>query len=610
MNKRRSYRRIPRGGFQGQTAAAAAALIGQAANAYRSKKRVTVVSAPPKKKKKKERARITKRDIDLTKKGNPPKKVKKLLDAPSSFIKHKTQVESCKVNVNGKVKTGTSTEERVIRQAPPQGPTTGIVIDIKGRGNPTFGVPSLREQDNIGGRSLFSVPQLKLPQGSMLSSIITMGRNALPSRSIATPVDIAMFKSDIGSGFSDGTPDLVKSPAMQNTKIGLNMVHNMLIPLELPNLAYKRLLSTKKFTLNDVSSVTDTLLERLYNPNNAAPGSSTENSGGVRTVYCPHKRRAIYTISNIQRYLDIKVKIHICQIKSNGEFNTMNKRVYLSPKLALEHVFNNMTPNQKIPTTVTDATPPATGKVLNYTIATEKLRQAGGVVLSAAKVWGLTDAELTAMFGKYWCNTTFPATLRSSPTFDNTINIIKSVSYNIGPGCSRRIDVSRHLNSNFAAYGTFTENTPPAANTAERANYDTETRLFALVEVHGRPSVQYYQYQKANPTAVPPITEDVRLWSVAKSGPALFSQSLEYHAQVGSDPKLIDTDEPDGIVYRRNYLSLKDINNSTRKVYVEHERIGTAESDVTTPGDITFIVPVNTVDGESVAAGKSRTIAT
>jgi len=599
----RRYKRVPRGGFGGPAVVAAAAAL---AAARKNAKRVQVKPKP--KKKKRERDRITRRDIELTKKGNPPKKVKKVLDAPNHFIKHKTQVESCKINVNGKVKTATSTEERLVQQAPPMGPTTGIVLDIKG-GMPSFAVP-LKESDNIGGKSLFSVPQLKLPQGSMLSSIITMGRNALPNRSIATSVDVAMFKSDIGAGFADGTPDLMKSPAMQNTKIGMNMVHNMLIPLELPNLAYKRLLSTQKFTLNDVETVADTLLERLYNPNNAAPGSSVENSGGVRTVYCPHKRRAIYTISNIQRYLDIKVKIHICQIKSNGEFNATKKRVYLSPKLALEHIWNNLTPNARIPTTVTDATPPDTGKVLGYNIRTEKLRQAGGEILAAAKIWGVTSLELNDMIGKYWVNTTFPATLRSSPTFDNTINIIKSVSYNVAPGCSRRIDITRHLNSCFSSYGSFVENTPPASEPAERANYDTETRLFALVEVHGRPSVQYYQYQKANPSGSTPIPEDVRLWSVAKSGPALFSSSLEYHATVGSDPKLIDTNQPDGIVYRRNYLTLKDINNSTRKVYIEADRIGTSESEVTTPGDIKFIIPVNTVDGESVAAGKPRQIVT
>lgn len=594
MANYRYRRRVPRGGFGGPAIVGAAAAL---AAARKNAKRLQVKPKP--KKKKRERDRITRRDIELTKKGNPPKKVKKILDAPNHFIKHQTQVESCKINVNGKVKTATSTEDRLVQQAPPSSPT-GIVFSLKG----VTPSASNKPKDNLNGRSLFSVPQLKLPQGSKLSSIITMGRNALPSKSIATPVDIVMFKSDLGGGFDDGSPDLTKSPAMMNKIVGLNMVHNMLIPLELPNLAYKRLLSTKKFTKSSVENVTDDLLRKLYDPNNAAPDDNSNlynaNDGGVRSVYCPHKRQAIYTVNNIQRFLSLKVKIHICQIKQPSFEKQSGQHVtYIDPQNAFFRAWNAMMPNARIPS----AGDGSAGNPLVYDIKTDLLKSP----VSPQLVWGMKNDEFIKMVGSWHVNTTFPSTLRSSPTFDETFNVIKSLSYNVGPGCSREINVTRHLNSNFASYGKFNLNTPPSSDNEGRANYDTETRLFALVEVHGKESVQYYQFKKGDATANPPVPDE-RLWSVAKTGPARFSQSLEMRSTVGTVPHLIDTDEDDGCVYRRNYLTLNDINHISRKVYVAGNRIAESEEKAVNTGDITFIVPVNTPDGQQVAAGQPAII--
>lgn len=579
---RRSMRKIPRGGFQSQTAAAAAALAGQAANAYRkNRKRKRKGKVVPD-----SQINLTPQDISSAKNGKITKRVKKKLTSPKSLRAHKTEVELAEIEVNGKVKTTVCTEEREVELAPPVTPYVPFVPSLPNQQlKPAFTVGSGKPKDNLGGRSLFG-SQLKLPQGSTLKSTFRFGRSAMPSRDVAVPVDITMYGSDIGTNFSGGeaTQALAKSPSMLNRKVGLNTIHTIFMGIELPNLAYKRLLTTKKFTRTAVNDVTSDILREMYDvPLADGDATSDESKGGTRSIYCPHQRHGSFTITNLQKFLSFKVKVHICQFRPLQQLYV--DKTFIDPAKQIQFVYNALPENSII---TSRANCPVTKPLIDKNLTKN------------SEVWGLhNNDEVKEAIGTWEFETQYPTRLSSSPRFDESVRILKTQSYNVGPGSTRKIDVIRNLNTLWSAYGNYDNVTP--ATIASRGKFDTASRLFLMVEIHGQKEVNYYQAAKdAN-------GDVTRTWSLADTGPAIFATSVEYKAQVASVPRLLEDGNDAGICYRRNYLNLPNMTDTSRQITIPHNRIADSEESIA-DGTTKFILPVMTEEGSSVAAGLARAV--
>lgn len=576
-------RRIPRGGFQSQSAAAVAALAGQAANAYRkNRKRKRKGKVVPDSK-----INLTPQDIASAKNGKVTKRVKKKLSSPKNIRAHKTEVEMANMEVNGKLKTAVCTEEREVQVAPPAAPYIPFTPSLPNLSmKSSYKVGSGKPKDTLGGKSLFG-SQLKLPQGSTLASTFRLGRSSMPSRDVAVPVDITMYNSDIGTDFSGGeaTQALAKSPAMQNREVGLNTIHTMFMGIELPNIAYKRLLTTKKFTRTAVNDVTSTILKQMYDvPLADGTTDSDEAKGGTRSIYCPHQRHGSFTITNLQKILSFKVKVHICQFKDAISYT----ETYINPATQINFVYNGLPENSMI-TSATSC--PDEKKLIDKDLT------------NPSEVWGLrNDDEVKEAVGTWSLNTQYPTRLSSSPRFADTVRILKTQSYNVGPGSTRKIDVIRNLNTLWSAYGNYDTVTP---DVNKRGVYDTASRLFLMVEIHGQKNVNYYQATKDTSGNV------TRTWSIADTGPAIFATSVEYKAQVASVPRLLEEDNDAGICYRRNYLKLPNLSQSSRQITIPHSRIVDSEESIITPTSGTttkFILPVMTEEGNAIGAGLVRAV--
>ncbi len=428
-----------------------------------------------------------------------------------------------------------------------------------------------------GGKSegfgLFS--KKSLPEGSTLVSKITLGRNAFPSKAIATEAKARVYGSE------QMESNLLRtSPAFSQRFVGIGETSNMLIPMQFADDAYLRMSMMQYFSRGASNTVSNTMIADMYDaPTTPSPITSATYSGGYgRRTYVPFRTESQFTITNVNRTLPMKARIHIVQLKNEGS-NSDTSPLILNPANVMNGCLDSMPTNNKIDTAVTE----------------HAMRQTGSL---SHVVWGLTSTEFASATGNYEAKTATGFPISSSPVFEERFNVLKTLNFNVAAGSSRRVELINHINRCYTRFGKM------SAIMSGSINSGLNTRLFLLVEAHGQPDTPFYRAVRTGDN-----TEPTREWATAKSAPANFYMELDMDCVWPIETSLYRGSSSGGITYKRSFI---DVSNETAVDKTFHTTdIIESESDLSATVTSGYIVPVTSekeVVGMQVrAAEKSET---
>jgi hypothetical protein len=426
------------------------------------------------------------------------------------------------------------------------------------------------------GGSLFK--RYQLPPGSKLSSTISLGRRAFPPNSVAQPAKATIFKSE----FKAGTGDLVKGEAFRAKTVGFNRVLNVLVPLQMPELGMRRMSIMQNWNYASSHAPTDSELQAAYDTpskDGFDKDDSTLISGGIgRKTYVPNNQYASYSVTNLNKLLNMSIKLSLVQLKGiRGMYlnnsNIINLR-YINPITALGTVLEAMPANNKVDSAFTAHS---------------------GVANTNHKIWGFGAEECEEFIGAYTAETVTPYTLQSSPTFEDNFHVIKSLNFNIGPGSTRELNLNRFGSTCYQNMGDFNQVTPSSSQLDHRMNFSPRERIFVLVEIKGAPNQSYYRYLNITGQT----EKDKRTWSVAKSAPVQFSHKLDMHVELPlkQDINTVSYDASagklGGVVYKKNYMKITNETNVSATVHQPYDNIYPDETAIAAGTD-GYIFPIAT----------------
>ena len=344
----------------------------------------------------------------------------------------------------------------------------------------------------------------------------------------------------------------------------------------MPELGMRRMSLMRNWNYASSHLPTDAELEAAYNTP-SKDGFDTDASSGVilggvgRKTYVPNNQYASYSVTNLNKLLNMSVKMSLVQLKGSRTLYVSgagvdNKR-YIDPKAALR---------------VALAAMPANNKVDNDFAAL------AGEATTNHKIWGFTNSECEKFIGAYTGETVFPYTLQSSPLFGDNFHVIKSINFNVGPGSTRQLNLRRFGSTCFQKMGNLDSIT--GSQPEQHMNWSPQERIFVLVEVKGAPNQSYYRYYND-----PALTEqEKRTWSVAKSAPVQFTHSLKMDVELPLKQN-INTDDTSqgGIVYKKNYMKITNESNVSATVHQPYDSIYQDEFEIPLEQD-GYIFPVAT----------------
>jgi len=489
-----------------------------------------------------------------------------------------TQCEIAPLQENNIVKTAVSVMERTAEYAPAMNnkalnQAMGQLVRVAG-GKLTSPGGSKKEQPS--GASLFS-NKINLPQGSTLRDKIQIGaRSKLPSRTIGQPASATLYYSE----YSNTVGDLTKADAHRARSFGLNEINYELIPIELTQLAYKRMASTPRWTNTDTSAVSDSILTRYWDSPTAPdfqPSDPDVTGGMGRTTYAPMNLKSEFSVTNLNTYLNMNVKVHLVQLKKSSVGQV---QLYINPKITLQAIVDNLNVNNKIGSNTPSIT---------------------SATVSNQKIWGLTDDEAGTMIGRWSGQTVTPFSITQSPTFADRINVIKTINYSIAPGSSRVVEVERFRSVAFNKFGNLSETAPSSASSEGRSSFSTDDRMFLLVEYCGQKDTPYYRAEKS-PNSV--ITD--RYWSTALSAPGTYMTSLKMDMEVALERTLANSTTLGGAVYKRSFVDVTNENLISKTVTKPFTEVYEDESSI--PSDASgYIFPVS-IEGTTEGGGSLRKV--
>ena len=417
-----------------------------------------------------------------------------------------------------------------------------------------------------GGAGLFN--KVMLPQGSVLKSTVKFASSKFPSKQIAQPAKVCVFKSDI-----ELSGNLEKSLTYTAKDAGINQTHVSLFPIGVPQLAQRRLSMMYEMSLEASRLATKAHMTTFYDEAGYSDYQNTSNVSEAdrfasRKMYCPVNSTHNFSVSNLNSRLASNAKISIVQCKGkNTNASGLTHNVYS----ALTTLVASMKPNTVI--SGVTATPQCVPNQYMY---------------------GLTEAESVAKEGAHQVMLRTPARLQHVSEFDAQFRTLKTFSFNIQPGCSREVELHLNRNINFAGIGA-TNDVINWNNTSNSVNQPTDQDYFILLEMSGVKNQQFYKSVKDNVGLVS------RTWSKALSAPVRFNTSLEINHEYPLDRTTRQTFAMGGATYKSFYLDISTEKNVSLPVDVSFDTIVENETDQAN-NTTKYIVPVN-ADGQVLGTG-------
>lgn len=500
--------------------------------------------------------RRKKGDIDI------PKVKKLLFNKPKVRRSKNVELSEAVQFENGLEKETVVMEEREVEYAPVLS-NRGLYSILQAVGNlqkrTNSGPPSSKLPGSGGGSKegygLFN--KMSLPEGSTLVSKITLGKNALPSKAIATEAEACVYSSEINAPGNT----LMTAPAFQLSSVGINETQNALIPVQFADEAYMRMSLMQDFTKHASRTPTVDQIGRMYDsPTGSGEHSGVEpySGGKGRMTYVPFRTKADWTFTNVNRTLACDLKVHIVQLKREGEYPD-TKPLTIDPWRPMLDCLTRMPDNNKINTTVGTA-----------------LARAG----ITHECWGYTTAEFADYVGRYSAKTVTGYPLSSSPVFEDRFNVLKTLKFNVSAGCSRKIELTNHINRCYTKFGT------AATIMGDDVNSGLDTRMFLLVEISGQKNVPFYK-ATYNSETTPPTRE----WSLADSAPCDYYMELDQHVAYGIETRLREHHAQGGLPYKRSFISVENESNVSEVFHTDN--IVDDESHITSSNTQGYIVPVS-----------------
>lgn len=508
--------------------------------------------------------------------------IKKYFASSDGSTSGNVRIEPATIIDNGQNKETITGEKRTVKEDPPLNP-----------GSPNKGTPTSGFKDTLkGGGSLYRLQ--RMPQGSVLRSSTRIGSWPFPKQSVATPVKAKIYAAS--RQYTDTTGEspvkrLVKADAYTKKTVGLNQVWQAFIPAMLPSIAYSKIGLTREWSHDGSVNVEDSTIKLWWDQPGEYHADPMKKVHGKKTSYLPLKRTSRLTIQNLQKLLDIKIKVHFIQFKRQAPFPdaaSQGSKGVINPILTMNMLYNSLTENSRI------------------SAPEEKFGTAvRGTETNTQQIWGLSDAESKEYKGSYSCVTQYPTTVKRGEAFDDYVNVIKSMSFSCGAGCSREIDLELLGKVNFGAYGNFNQRTPVNAddsrNPSVTPNVDINSRVFYYIEICGQKDVNYYQLEKGT---------DNRVFSTAESGPAVFTMDLEMGVEMAILPRKfqdVSNKENGGLPYKQTYISIYNEDRIDREMNVDFNKIYQTETELNAgTNDYGYIIPVNTPENTIVGAGAIR----